>query len=392
MKLEHLEIIDKYPKDAIDFQRKVLERSDIGNETYLPDGLHQLPMDNSLNSSVAEAERVLFSVVQDLFSKHMVNPRSIDIIITNCTLLCPTPSLASMIIKKFGLRSNVMSYSLSSMGCSASILSISLAKELLKVHKNCLALVLSMESICSNVYHGKFKSMLLANCLFRMGGTAILLSNRTQDKHKAKYELQHIVRTHLGSRDSCYNSVVQEDDNEGYKGINLSRSILHSAGESLKVNMSSLGLLVLPYSQQILYGLSFLSINLWPAEKKKGVYIPNFRKAFQHFCIHAGGKSVIEGIKENLKLSSRDVEASKMTLYRFGNTSSSSIWYCLSYLEAKGRLKKGDRVWQLAFGSGFKCNSAVWKCISKLKPVDYSNAWSDRIHEYPVEVPEIIDH
>ena len=100
---------------------------------------------------------------------------------------------------------------------------------------------------------------------------------------------------------------------------------------------------------------------------------------------------MIDAIKKSLKLKDRDLEGSKMTLYRFGNTSSSSTWYTLAYLEAKGRVKKGDRVWQLALGSGFKCNSGVWKCISKMKP-DVSNVWMDRIHRYPVEVPGVIDH
>lgn len=79
-----------------------------------------------------------------------------------------------------------------------------------------------------------------------------------------------------------------------------------------------------------------------------------------------------------------------MTLYRFGNTSSSSLWYELAYSEAKGRIRKGDRTWQIAFGSGFKCNSAVWRALKTINPAKEKNPWMDEIDEFPVHVPKMV--
>ncbi|QCD76942.1 chalcone synthase [Vigna unguiculata] len=374
--VEHFELCN-FDKERVDFEIKVLERSGIGVDACMPESVHQLPPDDSMKPAQAEVELVLFKVVKDLLSKHKVNPKSIDIIVSNCSLFCPTPSIASTIINKFGLRSNIRSVNLSGMGCSAGLLSINLAKDLLRVHNNSLALVLSMEAVAPNGYRGNDKSMLIANVLFRMGGAAILLSNRKQDKPVAKYKLQHLVRTHTGSNDQAYKSVYQECDENEIVGVSISRSLLAVAASALRTNITTLGPLVLPYSEQLCFGWSLIC---------KKIYVPDFKKAFEHFCIHAGGKSVIDVMEKSLKLQKKDVEASRMTLYRFGNTSSSSLWYELCYLEAKGRVKKGDRVWQIAFGSGFKCNSAVWKSLSDSDP-NVRNVWSDRIDLYPVEIP-----
>ncbi|XP_027339457.1 3-ketoacyl-CoA synthase 7 [Abrus precatorius] len=382
--IEHFEMCN-FNREVVEFELKVLERSGIGVEACMPESVHELPPDDSLKHAKEEVELVLFTIVKDLLSKHKVHPKSIDILVTNCSLFCPTPSIASMIINKFGFRSNIKSVNLSGMGCSAGLLSINLAKDLLRVHKNSLALVLSMEAVAPNGYRGNAKSKLIANVLFRMGGAAILLSNRKQDKPMAKYKLQHLVRTHLGSNDKAYKSVYQEPDEKEIVGVSLSRALLSVAASALRTNITILGPLVLPYSEQLRYGWSVICRKIW-ARGNKETYVPNFKKTFEHFCIHAGGKAVIDAIEESLKLQKKDGEASRMALYRFGNTSSSSVWYELCYLEAKGRMKKGDRVWQIAFGSGFKCNSAVWKCLSDIDP-NVTNAWSDRIHLYPVEMP-----
>ncbi|XVF01133.1 hypothetical protein REPUB_Repub04eG0062100 [Reevesia pubescens] len=388
--IEHLETTDVFDRESIDFQVKMLERAAVGNESCLPPPFHEIPCNTSLSRARQEIEDILFTVVKDLFSKHRIEPKNIDILVSNCSIFCPTPSITAMVINKFGFRSDIQSFNLSGMGCSAGIVSISLVKDLLQVHKNSWALVLSTEATTASMYSGKNKSMLITNTLFRMGGVAILLSNRKKDRKMAKYKLQHIVRTHMGSNDQSYNSVFQQTDEDGNKGVSLSRAILLIAAKALRINISELGPLVLPYYEQLRYRWSVVRKRIWFAEQKE-TYLPNFKKAFEHICIHAGGRAVIKRVQDSLRLQKEDVEASRMTLYRFGNTSSSSIWYELCYLEAKGRVKKGDRVWQIAFGSGFKTNSAVWKCISDLDPKEI-NAWSDRIHRYPVNIPSVMEH
>lgn len=389
--MEHCVRSEMFHEDSIEFLSKVSTRAGIGNEASFPVSMHQLPPDGSLKHSLQEIETVLFSMIEDLLVKHDLSPKSIDILISNSGHYCAIPSITAMVINKFKFRSNIRSYNITGMGCSSGLLSISLAKDLLTVHKNSLALVVSTESLTSNLYTGRNKSMLLSNTLFRTGGAAILLTNRRQDKATAKYELQHLVRVHMGSDDSSYNSIRHDYDENGIDGIKLSPTLLHVARDSLTINMVRLGPLVLPYSEQVRYLWSVIIRKLWPPSRQKEVFMPDFKKAFDHFCIHAGGRAVIHAVEESLRLCEEDGEPSRMTLYRFGNTSSTSVWYELCYLEAKGRVKMGNKVWQISFGSGFKCNSAVWKCISKLDP-NTESAWSDRIHLYPVEIPEVIDH
>ncbi|KAL8229945.1 hypothetical protein R6Q57_014845 [Mikania cordata] len=384
--VEHGQILLASEPKSIAFLVKIFERAGLGEETCLPQTLHYLPPNPCMMDSRDESQLVIFSAMDSLIQQTGINPKDIDILIVNCSLFAPTPSLSAMVVNRYKMRSNVRSFNLSGMGCSAGLISIDFAKHLLQVHPESNAVVISTEILTPNSYRGKERSMLLPNFLFRVGGAAILLTNKRSQRKHAKYSLEHVVRTHKGHEDKSYRCVTQDEDKEGHVGIALNIDLMAIASNSLKSNISTIGPLVLPITEQLLFVYNFLGKKLFKLDLKP--YIPDFKKAFDHFCIHAGGRAVIDELQKHLKLSSEHVEASRMTLHRFGNTSSSSLWYELGYIEAKGRMKKGDRVWQIGFGSGFKCNSVVWKCNRDIEAVKNS-AWADCIHRYPVNDPRL---
>ncbi|PKA61307.1 3-ketoacyl-CoA synthase 11 [Apostasia shenzhenica] len=383
-----------FTPESVGFQRRMLERSGVGQATYLPASLLESPIEMSSAAALNEARMVVFGAVDELLAATAVRAKDVAVVVVNCSLYNPTPSLAAMVINRYKLRGNVVSYSLAGMGCSAGLIAVDLAKRLLQIHRESYALVVSTENMTLNAYFGNDRSMLLTNSLFRMGAAAVLLSNRRSDRRRSKYQLLHTVRTHTGAAGRSYSCISQEEDAAGLVGVSLSKDLMAVAGAALRANITSLGPLILPVSEQLRFLASFLYGRVLRRKSSAGrPYVPDFRRAVDHFCIHAGGRAVLDELERSLRLTEWHMEPSRMTLFRFGNTSSSSLWYELAYAEAKGRMKKGDRVWQIAFGSGFKCNSAVWRA---LRTVDSRsdcaggkrNPWGKEIDDFPVEVPK----
>lgn len=298
--LEVMRYQGAFTEESLQFMDRMLQQSGVGPRTAWPPGivrcLEGLPQDRSVEASREESKTVIFTVVRDLLKKTSIRAKDIDILVVNCSLFSPTPSLCSMVINEFGMRPDISSYNLSGMGCSAGLIAVELVKNVLAAKPNATALIVSTEIITPNLYLGNERAFLLQNTLFRCGGAAFMLTNKWSAAFKAKFKLLHVVRTQYVSDDSL-GCVYQTEDEIAFQGVRLSKDIVKVAGRAMEKNFTTLGPYVLPLSEQVKTGFSMFireaskrikattGVQVLP---KMNPYIPDFKRGIDHFCIHAG--------------------------------------------------------------------------------------------------------
>lgn len=363
------------------FLLQAMVNAGIGEETYGPSnviaGTEESP---NLTDSLTEIDDIVYGTLDKLFAKTGVSPSEIDILVVTVSMISSVPSLPARMINRYKMREDVKVFNLSGMGCSASVIAVDLVQNLFKTYKNAYAVVVSSESLSPNWYCGKERSMMLPNILFRIGGCSLLLTNKSSLKHQAMMKLKHSVRIHAGASDEAYSSCTRIEDSQGYCGFFLTKSLPKAAAKAVTMNLRVLVPKILPLRELARYAI----VSYWRSKSKKPTPEPslNLKSGVEHFCIHPGGRAVIDGMGRSLGLNQYDLEPTRMSLHRFGNTSAAGLWYVLSYMEAKKRLKKGDRVLMIGLGAGFKCNNCVWEVMRDLEDV---NVWEDCIGQYPVK-------
>ncbi|CAN1230735.1 3-ketoacyl-CoA synthase 12 [Linum grandiflorum] len=379
------QIIKRNPNLGLDeykFLLRAIVSSGIGEETYGPrivfEGREESP---SLADGLLEMDEFFHDTIDRVLTRSGISPSEIDILVVNISMITTEPSLCSRIVNHYKMRDDVKSFNLTGMGCSASLISTGIVSNILRAYQDKVALVVTSESLSPNWYSGNDKSMILANCLFRAGGAAILMTNKPSLRHKALFKLKTLVRTHHGGKDESYGCCIQKEDEHGRSGFYLGKNLPKVATRAFVENLREISPKILPI-RELLRFMILYSIRKLTTAANRGRKVINFKTGVEHFCIHTGGKAVIDGIGKSLELSEYDLEPARMTLHRWGNTSASSLWYVLAYMAAKRRLKRGDRVLMISFGAGFKCNSCLWEVVGDLGG---PTVWDDCIESYPPE-------
>jgi|AntDeeMinimDraft_4_1070355.scaffolds.fasta_scaffold59056_1 3-ketoacyl-CoA synthase len=74
----------------------------------------------------------------------------------------------------------------------------------IQARPNSVCVFIPSEITSACYYPGVEKNRMVANVIFRMGGAAIMLSNKPSLRARSKYELVAASRVHEGANDEAY--------------------------------------------------------------------------------------------------------------------------------------------------------------------------------------------
>ena len=119
------------------------------------------------------------------------------------------------------------------------------------------------------------------------------------------------------------------EDDSGYRGFRLTKNLPKAAAKIFAMNLRVLVPKILPLRELLHLVIANSLSQKKPKEAMGGggggggqVVGLNLKTGVDHFCIHPGGRAVIDSVGKSLGLNSYDLEPARMALHRFGNTSS----------------------------------------------------------------------
>jgi polyketide synthase Type III len=250
-------------------------------------------------------------------------PGAIDaLLISTCTgYLCP--GLTSYVAERLGLRDGIVALDLVGQGCGAALPNLRTAEALIAARRCGNVLSVCVEVCSAAMYLDDDPGVLVSACLFGDGAAAAVLS---AEPGARRVEWVDGASLH----EPAERDALRMEQRGGLLRNILSRRVPQLAAQ---------------YAASVLQkglaanDLSFHEIRNW--------------------IWHAGGKPVLDRVRETLQLPEQEMRRSRDLLARFGNLSSPFV---LFVLEAALRERApGGWWWMSSFGAGFSCHGALLK-------------------------------
>lgn len=315
-----------YSKSGIDNRHSVInDFRQQGSQTLFFNGEGAYPgTERRNNLYIREAKKLFVEVAEELIRNSDFQAGQITHLITvSCTgFYAPGPDFD--IIRALGLDPSIERYHLGFMGCYASIPAIKMADQICRANKNANVMVVSVE-LCTIHFQANPKpDNVLSASVFADGGAGIIMSNQKPRK-------------------------------QGIAVHGFASTILEKGASDMAWSIGDNGfsMVLSSYIPDLLKdGIDpFLS----PALDRFGIS----RDQVGQWCVHPGGRAILDRIEEAVHLPADALDASRKVLSCYGNMSSATILFVLRELQQQSLRKDNSRILAMAFGPGLTMETAL---------------------------------
>ena len=244
------------------------------------------------------------------------------VVISTCTgYLCP--GLTSYVAERLGLRGNVQAFDLVGQGCSAAMPNLRLADALISGTASRHVLSVCVEVSSAAMYLDDDPGVLVSACLFGDGAGAAVLSAQPA-AHKRRVEW----RSSGSVLEPRQRDALRFEQRSGMLRNILTRPVPALAAEHAQFVLEA---------ELRRAGLKHGDIAAW--------------------IMHAGGRDVLQALRDRIGLSIDHLRYSAKILDQFGNMSSAFVYFVLK-AALEDPAPRGWW-WMSAFGAGFTCHGAL---------------------------------
>lgn len=246
------------------------------------------------------------------------------LITISCTGMS-APGLDLQIMQALALPASIFRTSINFMGCYAAVHGLKLAKMICDSTPNSNVIIVATE-LCTLHFQKEFtEDNAASSLLFADGSAAVLVSN-------------------------CINSPT------AFSIQNFYSQVAFNGKEDMAWNLSSKGFLM-----QLSSYIPQLIEDDIEALVSKALTNGNITKNdITHWCIHPGGKRILDIIQRKMQLTPDDLQYARKVLYHYGNMSSPSVLFVLrEIMDAIDQ--PGAVVFGMAFGPGLTMETFTLK-------------------------------
>jgi alkylresorcinol/alkylpyrone synthase len=244
------------------------------------------------------------------------------LLISTCTgYLCP--GLTSYVGERLGLRGDVIALDLVGQGCGAALPNLRTADALIAARRCRNVLSVCVEVCSAALYIDNDPGVLVSACLFGDGAAAAVLS----DKAGAR-SVEWVDSASL--HEPAERDALRMEHRGGLLRNVLSRRVPQLAAQYACSVFDSL-------SKKANLGGKDISAWIW----------------------HAGGRPVLDRVRDKMRLPEAEMRRSRELLASFGNLSSPFVLFVLD--AALRDNAPGGWWWMSSFGAGFSCHGALLK-------------------------------